>query len=171
MARLGLKVFYLRTRERKLTQQAVAEAVGVRQATLSYIEQGVSLPSAALLVELSRFYDVTPTYLLDEQRGVIPLPPERWSLRNALVTVDMWVEAPADEIVTLANGKVLCPMAPGVRFYDDDAARVRKEMGKSTRSKKLTRLLEEREKEERELERNLSRELKMHPQRRDKLSG
>src|SRR5690606_24196595 len=56
VAKLGLKVFYLRTREKRWSQQQVADALGVRQATLSHIEQGRSLPNCALLRALCEFF-------------------------------------------------------------------------------------------------------------------
>lgn len=166
MARLGLKIFYLRTRERKLSQQAVADSMGVRQATLSNIEQGVSLPSAPLLLELCKFYDVTPTFLVDEDRGVVPLPSERWRLRDALVTVGMWVEASSDEVVRLEDGKLLCPLRPGESFYDDEARHAREKSGRGKSQRELKALFDTREDEERSLVRALNGELRTHPRRR-----
>jgi transcriptional regulator with XRE-family HTH domain len=166
VARLGLKVFYLRTRERCLSQQAVADALGVRQATLSNIERGVSMPSAPLLLELCRFYDVTPTYLIDEARGVVPLVSERWSLRDALATVGMWVEASRDSIVELEDGKLLCPLESGETFYDEDARVVRQQNGQARARESMEALLEERRKQEEELIRILDEELQTHPRRR-----
>jgi transcriptional regulator with XRE-family HTH domain len=126
MARLGLKLFYLRSRERGLSQRQVAESIGVRQATLSYVEQGITMPNCALLLELSRFYDVTPTFLLDEARGVVPRVHERWRHRDALVTAGSYVEAPRTELVTTADGKILCPLLVGERFFDAEAVELRR---------------------------------------------
>lgn len=136
MASIAYKLFYLRTRVRKLSQAAMAEALGLRQASISFFEQGVSLPGAETLLELARFFDVTPTYLLDETRGLVVQPIDRWSLRNAHLTTGMWVEAPKNALVTLADGKVLCPLLAGESFYDGEAmeARCRSvEAGKSPR--------------------------------------
>lgn len=168
MARLGLKIFYLRTRERSLSQQAVADAMGVRQATLSNIEQGVSLPSAPLLVELCRFYDVTPTFLLDEDRGVVPLATERWKLRDALVTVGMWVESGRDNLVELSDGKVLVPLKTGESFYDDEAMRTREEVSGRGSGTEMKKLMQGRVDDERLLMRALMGELRRHPRRRRK---
>ena len=98
MASLGLKLFYLRTREKKLSQKDVAAQLGVRQATISNLEQENTAPHWALVVELCQFYDVTPTFLSDDARGVVPLPTERWGLRNALVTLGMSIEVAPDAI-------------------------------------------------------------------------
>jgi len=166
LARLGLKIFYLRTRERKLSQQAVADSMGVRQATLSNIEQGVSLPSAPLLLELCKFYDVTPTFLVDDDRGVVPFPTERWRLRDALVTVGMWVEVSKDDVVHLGDGKLLCPLKPGESFYDDDARRAREKAGRGRSQRELKALFADREDEEKSLVRALNGELRTHPRRR-----
>jgi transcriptional regulator with XRE-family HTH domain len=161
VARLGMKVFYLRTRERKESQQEVAAAIGVRQATLSHVEQGVSVPSAALLLELSRYFDVTPTYLLDDDRGVLPLPSDRWSNRQALVTVGMWVEAPLESVDSQPNGKVLVPLLPGQRFFDEEARRIH---GAGARA--AVQLTGDRAQQEKTLQRELQGELRAHPQRR-----
>lgn len=55
---------------KKLTQQALAEQLGINQTSLSKIESGVSTPDAQLLVDLSRFFHVTTDYilLLSEER-------------------------------------------------------------------------------------------------------
>jgi transcriptional regulator with XRE-family HTH domain len=161
-----MKVFYLRTRERNLSQQAVADAMGVRQATLSNIERGQSMPSAALLVELCKFYDVTPTFLLDEERGVVPVTSERWSLRDALATVGMWVEASRDALVELPDGKVLCPLESGEEFYDEDARRVRQSNGHPAGRAEMDAHLDARREQETALEQVLERELRTHPRRR-----
>ena len=39
-----------------LSQQAIAEAVGVRQSTLSYYERGVRTPSDKVKIRLANFY-------------------------------------------------------------------------------------------------------------------
>ena len=44
--------------EKKLTQQALAEQLGINQASLSKIECGVSTPDALLLADLSRFFQI-----------------------------------------------------------------------------------------------------------------
>jgi len=162
LARIGLKVFYLRTRVRKQSQQKMADTIGVRQATLSNIEQGVSQPTTALLIELCKYFDVTPTYLVDEARGVEPLPSERWSQRNSLVTAGMWIEAPKTAVVDLGDGKMLCPLLPQEAFYDDEAKSERE--GRSKEGVK--KLQQKRRGRERSLERMLQGELRAHPLRR-----
>jgi transcriptional regulator with XRE-family HTH domain len=167
LARIGLKLFFLRTREREQSQQQVADALGIRQATLSHIEQGRSLPACELLLTLARFYDVTPTFLLDDGRGVLPLPSERWRNRNALATTGMWVEAPRDRIVSTRDGKALCPLLPGEAFYDDDAAQLRAgERGVAGVQQEVASAQAARHALEQELVRALQGELRAHPQRR-----
>jgi len=168
MAQLGLKVFYLRTRERGMTQQAVADAMNVRQATLSNIERGSSYPSAAMLLELSRFYDVTPTYLLDDERGVVPLPTERWSMRGGLVTAGMWVEVPRDKVVDLANGNVMCPLQSGQRFFDAEAAdaMIHSHASSPVEPTALENLVATRREADDALVEVLANEMQVHPRRR-----
>lgn len=56
--------------EKKLTQQALAERLGINQTSISKIECGASSPDAALLIGLSRLFHVTTDYilLLSEER-------------------------------------------------------------------------------------------------------
>lgn len=42
--------------EKNLTQQALAEHLGINQTTLSKLERESSVPDAALLIDLSRFF-------------------------------------------------------------------------------------------------------------------
>lgn len=167
MARLGLKIFYLRTREQRLSQQQLARALGIRQATLSHVEQGSSLPNCTLLLQLCRFFDVTPTYLLDDERDVVPLPTERWGLRNALVTVGMWIEVPEDAVVETADGKLLCPLQPKEAFYDQEAMELRAQKSKRAQGRAaINRLRRRRRDASEELASELKRELRTHPRRR-----
>ena len=70
MRRLHLKLFYLRTRVKREAQGVTAKTLGVRPATMSHLEQGRSLPTLPMLLALCKHYDVTPTYLLDDERGI-----------------------------------------------------------------------------------------------------
>lgn len=162
MARLGLKIFYLRTRVRQVSQQQLADDLGVRQATLSNIERGSSQPTVPLVIELCKYFDVTPTYLIDDDHGLVPLPSDRWSVRDSLVTAGMWIEAPKKALLDVGKGKVLCPIVPGEAFYDDEARRQRQR----DREAELEALYESRRKQERSLVRVLQGELRAHPQRR-----
>lgn len=129
VAKFPHKLFYLRTRVRRQSQAAMAAALGLRQASISHFEQGLSAPSSTLLLELAKYFDVTPTYLLDDERGLVPAPTDRWSLRTALLTTGMWVEAPERALVTLPGGKVLCPLLAGEAFFDAEAAAARARSG------------------------------------------
>lgn len=50
--------------EKKLTQQTLAEHLGINQTSLSKIECGTSTPDGLLLIDLARFFHVTIDYLL-----------------------------------------------------------------------------------------------------------
>ena len=167
MTRIGLKIFYLRTREQQLSQQQLSKVLDIRQATLSHIEQGTSLPNCALLLQLCKHFDVTPTYLLDDDRDLVPLPSERWGLRNALVTVGMWIEVPDDAVVETVDGKLLCPLRPREAFYDNEAMELRAQKGKRARGMAaVSRLRRRRRDASQELATELKRELQTHPRRR-----
>ena len=77
-----LKLYYLRTREKKMTQKKVATQLEIRQATLSNLEQGSSMPSLDILLKLCEFYNVTPTWLLDDKAPLVPTPNDRWTARD-----------------------------------------------------------------------------------------
>lgn len=47
-----------------LSQQQVADALGITQRKYSYLETGTQLWTAELLVKLSHFYEVSIDYLL-----------------------------------------------------------------------------------------------------------
>lgn len=50
--------------EKKLTQQALAEQLGINQTSLSKIESESSIPDAALIMDISRFFHVSTDYIL-----------------------------------------------------------------------------------------------------------
>jgi putative transcriptional regulator len=50
-------IYELRT-EKKLTQQALADAVGVTRATINAMEQGAYNPSLELAFRLARYFEV-----------------------------------------------------------------------------------------------------------------
>lgn len=77
-----LKLYYLRTREKKMTQKKVATELEIRQATLSNLEQGSSMPSLDILMKLCEFYNVTPTWLLDDSAPLCPTGNDRWAART-----------------------------------------------------------------------------------------
>ena len=47
-----------------LTQQQVADAIGITQRKYSYVETGQQQPTADILIKLSVFYDVSIDYIL-----------------------------------------------------------------------------------------------------------
>lgn len=121
MRRLHLKLFYLRTRHKREPQGVTAKTLGVRPATMSHLEQGRSLPTLPMLDALCRHYDVTPTYLLDDDRPIEPQARDRWSERNVVIGRGDWLEVPDGAAIKTADGQWLCPVMGGARFYDSTA--------------------------------------------------
>lgn len=60
---LGARIAALR-RKRGLSQTQLAQAVGVSPSAIGMYEQGRREPSAALLVALAHYFDVSTDYLL-----------------------------------------------------------------------------------------------------------
>lgn len=52
----------------KLTQQQLAERIGVAKSIISYYESGERYPSYDVLVKLARTFHVTTDYLLDVEK-------------------------------------------------------------------------------------------------------
>ena len=121
MRRLHLKLFYLRTRYKREPQGVTAKTLGVRPATMSHLEQGRSLPTLPMLEALSRHYDVTPTYLLDDERPIEPQARDRWTERNSVICRGDWLEVPDGAAIKTADGVWLCPVMGGAQFYDSTA--------------------------------------------------
>lgn len=118
MRRLHLKLFYLRTRFKREPQGVTAKTLGVRPATMSHLEQGRSMPTLPMLDALCRHYDVTPTYLLDDERPIEPQPRDRWSERESVICRGDWLEVPDGAAIKTSDGVWLCPVMAGARFYD-----------------------------------------------------
>jgi transcriptional regulator with XRE-family HTH domain len=55
----------------KLTQQQLAERVGVAKSVVSYYESGDRYPSYDVLIKLARIFHVTTDYLLDVEKNRI----------------------------------------------------------------------------------------------------
>lgn len=157
MARLALKLFFLRTRVKRFSQRAVADALGVKQAMISQLERDHVKPSLGLLLRICEFYDVSADYLLDEARGLSLEAPDRWRDRNARVVAGMWVEVPKDRLVDLDEQRVLVPLLPGQDFYDAEAKSIR--VDATAGRAKLEALGEQRVRDEAALEETLEAEL------------
>jgi DNA-binding XRE family transcriptional regulator len=127
----GLKLYYLRTRVKKVTQTVMAKELGVRQATISNIEQGLSQPSLPLLRELCRYFDVTPTYLLDDEGPLEVGAADRWSSRRGLITTGLYLEVPVADVRQL-DGSVLVAVRPGQAIFDEEAANARLRGGRGS---------------------------------------
>lgn len=64
----GEKLKQLRNGQ-KLTQQQLAERIGVAKSVVSYYESGDRYPSYDVLVRIARIFHVTTDYLLDIERN------------------------------------------------------------------------------------------------------
>lgn len=160
MRRLHLKLFYLRTRLKREAQGVTAKILGVRPATMSHLEQGRSLPTLPMLLALCKHYDVTPTYLLDDERPIDPANRDRWSERDGVVARGNWLEVPEGAMVTTHDGVRLVAVQAGSRFYDGNAQAQRITCPNAAAAKELERSLADGGKlRDRELEDALSREL------------
>ncbi|MFK7742465.1 MAG: helix-turn-helix domain-containing protein [Planctomycetota bacterium] len=121
MRRLHLKLFYLRTRIKREAQGVTAKTLGVRPATMSHLEQGRSQPTLPMLLALCKHYDVTPTYLLDDERPIKPGSRDRWAERDGVVARGDWMEVPEGAMVTTHDGVRLVAVQAGARSYDSSA--------------------------------------------------
>lgn len=65
MSRIGVRIRKLRE-EQGISQQALADAIGVQQSTISEIERGSNQPSWKTLHKLAQFFDMQPGQLIDE---------------------------------------------------------------------------------------------------------
>lgn len=63
----GVKLKRLRTGQ-KLTQQQLADRLGVAKSVVSYYESGDRYPSYDVLVKIARVFHTTTDYLLDIER-------------------------------------------------------------------------------------------------------
>lgn len=72
MSSVGERIRKLRE-DHGISQQALADAIGVQQSTISEIERGGNQPSWKTLHKLAQFFDVQPGNLLNEP-APSPLP-------------------------------------------------------------------------------------------------
>ncbi len=124
-ARFGLKLFYLRTRVRKISQTAMARELQVRQATISNIEQGVVVPGLPFVLKLCRYFDVTADYFLNDEIPIQPGPAQRLANVKGLVAPGQYLEVEEAALHRLPQGTWLVAVLPGTPAYDEDAARRR----------------------------------------------
>ena len=160
MRRLHLKLFYLRTRLKREAQGVTAKTLGVRPATMSHLEQGRSLPTLPMLLALCKHYDVSPTYLLDDERPIDPQSRDRWLERDNVVARGNWLEVPEGSMVTTHDGVRLVAVQPGARFFDAAAQAQRMTCPNGNAARDLEASLKTAAgNRDRELEETLSREL------------
>lgn len=172
MRRLHLKLFFLRTRYKREPQGVTAKTLGVRPATMSHLEQGRSLPTLPMLMALCKHYDVSPTYLLDDERAIEPQPRDRLSERSGLIGRGDWLEVPDGAAIKAADGVLLCPVMSGARFYDSTAQAQRMLCQKAEDAETLQATLAEAERgRDRELEELLTKELMGQRKPRSKKNG
>jgi len=160
MRRLHLKLFFLRTRVKREAQGITAKTLGVRPATMSHLEQGRSLPTLPMLLALCKHYDVTPTYLLDDERPIEPGNRDRWSERDGVVARGSWLEVGDGALVTTHDGARLVAVQPGARFFDGNAQAQRMICANANAARELESSLHAAGRQrDRELEETLNREL------------
>lgn len=160
MRRLHLKLFFLRTRYKREPQGVTAKTLGVRPATMSHLEQGRSLPTLPMLMALCKHYDVSPTYLLDDDRGIEPQARDRLTESSSLIGRGDWLEVPDGAPIKTNDGVWLCPVMNGARFYDSTAQAQRMLCQASEDAKALEATLADQHRErDQELEALLSKEL------------
>ena len=160
MRRLHLKLFYLRTRLKREAQGVTARTLGVRPATMSHLEQGRSLPTLPMLLALCKHYDITPTYLLDDDRPIEPSVRDRWTERGNLIARGSWLEVPEGSWATTNDGVKLCPVMAGSRFYDSSAQAQRMTCSNGTAARDLEESINAASRaKDKDLEEMLSREL------------
>jgi transcriptional regulator with XRE-family HTH domain len=160
MRRLHLKLFFLRTRLKREAQGVTAKVLGVRPATMSHLEQGRSLPTLPMLLALCKHYDVTPTYLLDDDRPIEPSARDRYSERDLLVARGAWLEVPDGALVTTNDGARLVAVQPGANTFDASVQAQRMTCPTPAAAKELAQGLRETgQQKDRELEETLMREL------------
>jgi len=66
----GIKLKTLRTSQ-KLTQQQLADRIGVAKSVVSYYESGDRYPSYDVLVKIARIFHTTTDYLLDVSKDSV----------------------------------------------------------------------------------------------------
>ena len=66
---------------KRMSQQEVAERLGISQKTLSNIESGKAQPSIVLLAEMGKIYGMDMFTLLNENGVHLSPPPQEISLR------------------------------------------------------------------------------------------
>jgi transcriptional regulator with XRE-family HTH domain len=160
MQRLHLKLFYLRTRAKREPQGTTAKILGVRPATMSHLEQGRSLPTLPMLMALSRHYDVTPTYLLDDDRPIEPHARDRLANSKSMICRGDWLEVPEGAAIKTADGVLLCPVMDGASHYGATAQAQRILCRTREDADKLEMSLAQGEKaRDRDLEESLKKEL------------
>ena len=65
---LGKKILELRKRK-KLTLHTMAQRIGMSPSMISQVERGMLKPSLETLLRISRLFDISPAYLLEDSAG------------------------------------------------------------------------------------------------------
>ncbi len=128
------KLIRLRRRE-GLSQEALAETLGVSRQAVSRWEQGTALPDSAKLLPCARYFGVSVDWLLDEARGWEDRPGQSRSLTahrqgivrtasgvvlgtGVSVLLTIVVPGALSPIYVLEDGKEYTGVAAFVRYYD-----------------------------------------------------
>lgn len=114
-----------------------------------------------MLLALCKHYDVTPSYLLDDERPIEPTARDRWGGEpDDVISRGNWLEVPEGAMVTTHDGARLVAVQPGARFYDATAQAQRMTCPNATAAKQLEQSLQvATTQKDRELEDTLTREL------------
>ncbi len=156
--KLGLKLFFLRTRERRISQTRMARDLGIRQATVSNLEQGLSSPGLALLKALSEYFGVSADYLIRDEIPCRPLPIHRLDNLGHLAAPAQYLEVPSSALHRLPQGTWLVALMAGTPAYDEEAARRRTQESEVDLIQAWRKECMRRQREDRALQEELDRE-------------
>lgn len=98
-------------KEHKLTQQNIADVLGIDRTTYTVYELGTTTPSPSTLVKLSQIYNVTVGYLLDveDNRPELIREPQAQSSESCVLGSDPLALLKKDEKELLMYFRVLPP--------------------------------------------------------------
>jgi transcriptional regulator with XRE-family HTH domain len=96
---IGLFLRQLRN-EKKLTQEQIAEVLGVSGRTVSRWETGVNLPDLSILVQLSEYYEVEIKEILNGERKVENMDKD---LKETLLNVADYTEMEKMRVAQVGN--------------------------------------------------------------------
>ena len=90
-------------KEKKLTQEKLAETLGVSNRTVSRWETGTNLPDISLLVEIADFYDVDVREIIDGERKSEMMDQETREVAGKMAVLAEGDAANRDDIIVLGK--------------------------------------------------------------------